>query len=164
MKVCKFSFSVHFSKMSSRRQAKLCCNPRHSRMLHYIRDDDHIQWHPPLISVYTNFWPCYWSGTYYRICLFTLLSKASIEHLQRCGMPTDGAYFSVHLVLSNFGGTCMCSNVETNLFWTCLDPRLLIFEHPLGTSVLLVADWMKFKFLKSYRKMRDVYAFYAAIH
>ena len=28
-----------------------------SRMLHGILDDDHIQWHPPLIGHYTNFWP-----------------------------------------------------------------------------------------------------------
>ena len=30
------------------------------------------------------------------------------------GMPTEDAYSSGHLVLSHFG-TCMCSNVETNL-------------------------------------------------
>ena len=28
-----------------------------SRMLHDILDDDHIQWHPPMIGHYTNFWP-----------------------------------------------------------------------------------------------------------
>ena len=28
-----------------------------SRMLHDILDDDHIQWHPPLIGHYTDFWP-----------------------------------------------------------------------------------------------------------
>ena len=28
-----------------------------SRMFHDILDDDHIQWHPPLIGHYTNFWP-----------------------------------------------------------------------------------------------------------
>ena len=48
-------------------------------------------------------------------------------------MPTEDAYSSGHLVLSHFG-TCMCSNVETNLSWTCLVSRLLNFEHP---SVLL---------------------------
>ena len=50
-----------------------------------------------------------------------------------CGMPTGDAYSSGHLVLSHFG-TCMCSNVETNLSWTCLVSGLLNFEHP---SVLL---------------------------
>ena len=48
-------------------------------------------------------------------------------------MPTEDAYSSGHLVLSYFG-TCMCSNVETNLSWTCLVSGLLNFEHP---SVLL---------------------------
>ena len=36
-----------------------------------------------------------------------------------CGMPTEDAYSSGHLVLSHFG-TCKCSNVETNISWTCL--------------------------------------------
>ena len=48
-------------------------------------------------------------------------------------MPTGDARSSGHLVLSHFG-TCMCSNVETNLSWTCLVSGLLNFEHP---SVLL---------------------------
>ena len=48
-------------------------------------------------------------------------------------MPTEDAYSSGHLVLSHFG-TCMCSNVETNLSWTCLVSGPLNFEHP---SVLL---------------------------
>ena len=51
-----------------------------------------------------------------------------------CGMPTEDAYSSGHLVLSHFG-TCMFSNVETNLSLTCLVSGLLNFEHP---SVLLV--------------------------
>ena len=50
-----------------------------------------------------------------------------------CGMPTGDANASGHLVLSHFG-TCMCSNVETNLSWTCLVSWLLNFEH---SSVLL---------------------------
>ena len=42
-----------------------------SRMLHDILDDDHLQWHPPLIRQHTNVWPFYRSGPYYRIWLFT---------------------------------------------------------------------------------------------
>ena len=42
-----------------------------SRMLHDILDDDHLQWHPPLIRHYTNVWPSYWSWPYNRIWLFT---------------------------------------------------------------------------------------------
>ena len=41
-----------------------------SRMLHDILDDDHIQWHPPLIRHNINF-DRYWSWPYYRIWLFT---------------------------------------------------------------------------------------------
>ena len=41
-----------------------------TRMLHAILDDDHLQWHPPLLRYYTNFWPYYWSGPYYRIWRF----------------------------------------------------------------------------------------------
>ena len=46
-----------------------------SRMFHDILDDDHIQWHPPLIRHYTNCWPCYWSRPYYRISLFNLIAR-----------------------------------------------------------------------------------------
>ena len=42
-----------------------------SRMLHDILDDDHLQWHPPLIRHYTNVRPYYWSWPYYRIWLIT---------------------------------------------------------------------------------------------
>ena len=42
-----------------------------SRMLYDILDDDHLQWHPPLIRHYTNVWPYYWSWPYNRIWLFT---------------------------------------------------------------------------------------------
>ena len=56
-----------------------------------------------------------------------------VKYIIGCGMPTGTAYSSGHLVLSHFG-TCMCSNVETNLSWTCLVSGLLNFEHP---SVLL---------------------------
>ena len=58
-----------------------------------------------------------------------------------CGMPTEDAYSSGHLVLSHFG-TCMWSNVETNLSWTCLVSGPLNFEHH---SVLLFCFLMNKK-------------------
>ena len=102
-----------------------------SRMLHDILDDDHIQWHPTLIGHYTNFWP---------LLIWTLLPNLTFYLIVKgfhrtyaTGATTEDAYSSGHLVLSHFG-TCMCFNVETNLFWTCLVSGLLNFEHP---SVLL---------------------------
>ena len=55
-------------------------------------------------------------------------------------MPTEDAYSSGHLVLSHFGA-CKCSNVETNISWTCLVSGLLSFEHP---SVLLFLPFTEF--------------------
>ena len=164
-----------------------------SRMSHDILDDDNLQWHPPLIRHYTNFWPYYWPGPYCRIWLFTKVCEVSIAtgaaYQQRtlappdtwscpildlqmfscwdhwhsiiqyislwhfsliwlftdfgviteyrfpqgicngCGMPTGDVNSSGHLVLSHFG-TRKCSNVETNVSWTCLVSGLLSFEHP----------------------------------
>ena len=78
---------------------------------------------------------CDWAITdrpYYRIWLEDLIVQG-FHRTYACGMPTEDAYSSGHLVLSHFG-TCMCSNVETNLSWTCLVSGPLNFEHP---SVLL---------------------------
>ena len=47
-----------------------------SRLLHNILEDDHIQWHPPWVRHYINFWPCYWSGPYCRIWLFNLVARS----------------------------------------------------------------------------------------
>ena len=41
-----------------------------SILLHDILEDDYIEWDPPLIRHYTNFWPCYWTWSYYQIWLF----------------------------------------------------------------------------------------------
>ena len=65
-------------------------------------------------------------------------------------MPTEDAYSSGHLVLSHFG-TCMCSNVETNLSRTCLVSGPLNFEHP---SVLLFC--LASRFNLTYRYIDDV--------
>ena len=119
-------------------------------MLNIILWPDHIQWQLPT------------DQTLYRTRPFTEFWEISIEHLWWgvacrqvtlsppdtwsrllgtyiwCGMPTEHAYSSGHLVLSHFG-TCMCSNVETNLSWTCLVSELLNFEHP---SVLLFCFYL----------------------
>ena len=45
-----------------------------SRMLHDILDDDHIQWHSPLIGHYTNFWP---------LLIWTLLPNLTLPNCAR---------------------------------------------------------------------------------
>ena len=67
---------------------------------------------------------------------FYLIARFLKNICNGCGMPTDDAYSSGHLVLSHFG-TCKCSNVETNLSWTCLVSGLLSFEHPSVRLFLL---------------------------
>ena len=59
-----------------------------SQMLHDILDEDHLQWHPPLIRHYTNCWPHYWSGAIYqtdyyliaRGCHRTFAAGAACQH------------------------------------------------------------------------------------
>ena len=100
-------------------------------MLHDILDDDHIQWHPPLIGHYTNFWP---------LLIWTLLPNLTFPYCARfplniCngwGMPTEDAYSSGHLVLSHFGLSCSLTRPIFNEL--VLFPDFLSFERP---SVLL---------------------------
>ena len=66
---------------------------------------------------------------------------------------TGDAYSSGHLVLSHFG-TCMCSNVETNLSLTCLVSGLLNFEHP---SVLLFCLRGQLNCLQYFKGMQSVH-------
>ena len=73
------------------------------RMLHDILDNDHIQWHPPLIGHYTNFWP---------LLIWTLLPNLTFYLIVQCFHRTyaTGAACqqrtltpSGHLVLSHLG-------------------------------------------------------------
>ena len=65
-----------------------------------------------------------------------------------CGMLTDDAYSSGHLVLSHFG-TCKFSNVETNLSWTCLVSGLLSFkQHSVPLCFAFISEmgiWLKIR-------------------
>ena len=110
-----------------------------SQMLHDILGHDHVQWHPQLIRHYTNL------RTYYRTGLFlpilTLLPNFGgfLRTLQRVRLANRG-----RLLLRTPGpvpfGTCICSYVETILFWTCHVYGPFEFRTSLGTSILL---WMK---------------------
>ena len=97
-----------------------------SRMLHDILDDDHLQWHPPLIRHYINFCPYYWSGPYYRIWLFTLLREVSTEHLRRVRHANRG-----RLLLRTPGPVPLW---DLQMFW-CWDQSLLNLS-PVGTRGL----------------------------
>ena len=82
------------------------------QMLQDILGHDHIQWHPQLIRHYTNLRTYYRAVPYYRFWPYYQTLEVSIEHCNGCGMPTEDAYSSGHLVLSHFGN-CICSNIET---------------------------------------------------
>ena len=77
-----------------------------SRMLHDILEDDHRQWHLPLIRL-TNFWPCYWAGPYIQIWLFIRPSS-------------DGTYYG--MVMSIRPGLCPSDS-----------PSVCVSVHPFST-------------------------------
>ena len=106
-----------------------------SQMLHDILGHDHIQWHTQLIWHYTNL------RTYYQFANLlpnlTLLPNFAGFHrtLQRVRLANRG-----RLLLRTPGpvpfGTCICSNVETILSWTCHVYGTFEFRTSLGTSIL----------------------------
>ena len=86
----------------------------------------------PELVLCSDFWisntPRYFSFPYYHL-KFYLIPRRFHRICNGCDKQTEDAHYSGHLVLSHFG-TCKCSNVETNLPWTCLVSGLLSFEHP----------------------------------
>ena len=108
-----------------------------SQILHDILGHDHIQWHSQLHTThYTNL------RTYFRtglLPILTLLPNFGGFHrtLQRVLLANRG-----RLLLRTHGpvpfGTCICSNVETILFWTCHVYGPFEFRTSLGTSILLM--------------------------
>ena len=54
-----------------------------SQMLHDIMDDDHVQWHPPLIRHYNILRPCYRILHYNWIWFNSQIWEVFIERLQR---------------------------------------------------------------------------------
>ena len=111
-----------------------------SQMLHDILGHDHIQWHPQLTRYYTylfaNVLP-----NWTLIPILTLLPNFGGFHrtLQRVRLANRG-----RLLLRTPGpvpfGTCICSNVETILSWTCHVYGPFAFRTSLGTSILLSND------------------------
>ena len=103
-----------------------------SRMLHDILDDDHIQWHPPLIGHYTNFWP---------LLIWTLLPNLAFYLIVQGFHRTyaTGAACQQRTLTPPDTWSCptlglACVLMSRPISWTCLVSGLLNFEHP---SVLL---------------------------
>ena len=82
------------------------------------------------ISPELVFFPDFWVSNIHRYSCFA--SKNSSDN--------NFAYSLGHLILSHFG-TWKCSNVETNLSWTCLVSGLLSFEHPSVLVLLKHKKW-----------------------
>ena len=111
-----------------------------SQMLHDILGHDHTPWQPQLIRHYTNL------RTYYRSGLLIPNFGGFHRTLQRVRLANRG-----RLLLRTPGpvpfGTCICSNVETILSWTCHVYGPFEFRASLGTSItwwvsLLVDQWV----------------------
>ena len=108
-----------------------------SQMLHYILGHDHIQWQPQSIRHYTDLWTYYRTGPYCRFWPYYQISGGVHGTLQRVRLANRG-----RLLLRTPGpvpfGTCICSNVETILSWTCHVYGPFEFRTSLGISVLLL--------------------------
>ena len=94
-----------------------------SRMLHDILDDDHIQWHPPLIGHYTNFWP--------------LLIWALLPNL------------TFYLIIQGFhrtyatGAACQQRTLTPPDTWSCLTLGLacVLMSRPISPELVLSPDF-----------------------
>ena len=109
------------------------------QMLHDILGHDHIKWHPQLIRHYTNLRTYYRTGLKYWFWPYYRILEVSIEHCSRWRLANRG-----RLLLRTPGpvpfGTCICSNVETILSWTCHVYGPFEFRTSLGNSILLIAS------------------------
>ena len=91
-----------------------------SRMLHDILDDDHIQWHPPLIGHYTNFW---------QLLICTLLPNLTF-----------------YLILQGFHRTYATGATQRTLTppdtWSCptLGLACVLMSRPISPELVLSPD------------------------
>ena len=94
-----------------------------SRMLHDILDDDHIQWHPPLIRHYTNFWP---------LLIWTLL-------------PNLTFYLIVHGFHRTYatGAACQQRTLTPPDTWSCptLGLAFVLMSRPISPELVLSPDF-----------------------
>ena len=90
-----------------------------SRMLHDILDDDHIQWHPPLIGHYTNFWP---------LLIWTLLPNLSFY------LIVQGFYRTYAT-----GAACQQRTLTPPDTWSCpnLGRACVLMSRPISPELVL---------------------------
>ena len=94
-----------------------------SRMLHDILDDDHIQWHPPLLGHYTNFWP---------LLIWTLLPNLTF-----------------YLIVQGFhrtyatGAACQQRTLTPPDTWSCptLGLACVLMSRPISSELVLSPDF-----------------------
>ena len=130
-----------------------------SQMLHNILGHGRLKWHPQLIRHYTNMWTFYRTGPYYRFWPYYQISGGFHRTLQRVRLANRG-----RLPLWTPGpvpfGTCICSNVETILSWTCHVYGPFEFRTSLGTSILLYSIYGPFEFRTSLGTSILLYSIY----
>ena len=115
-----------------------------SQMLDGILGHDHIQWHPHLIRYYTSLRPYYRTCLYYRFWPYYPNFGGFHRTLQRVRLANRG-----RLLLRTPGpvpiGSCICSNVDTILSWTCHVYGPFEFRTSLGASILLALGVFVFR-------------------
>ena len=99
------------------------CGVPLSRVLHDILDGDHIQWHPPLIGHYTNFWP---------LLIWTLLPNLTF-----------------YLIVQGFhrtyatGAACQQRTLTPPDTWSCptLGLACVLMSRPISPELVLSPDF-----------------------
>ena len=94
-----------------------------SRMLHDILDDDHTQWHPPLIGHYTNFWP---------LLIWTLLPNLTFYLIAR----------GFHRTYAT-GAACQQRTLTPPDTWSCptLGLACILMSRPISPELVWSPDF-----------------------
>ena len=121
-----------------------------SRMLHDILDDDHIQWHPPLIGHYTNFWPLLiWTLlpnlTFYLIVQgFHRTYAMGAARQQRTLTPPDTwSCLTLGLTCVLMAGPISPELVLSPDFWNSNIPRYFSFAYlDVYYPIIVMVEWL----------------------